>query len=87
MFKKFNRICLAIGLLALAPYSDLHAQGRPRGSRPSFSRMLAAFDANKDGMIGRNETPSSVWERIKIADKNGDSLVTKSEFIAAGGQA
>ncbi|MBN1609164.1 MAG: hypothetical protein JW940_21220 [Polyangiaceae bacterium] len=52
-------------------------QGKP-GERP-FQR----FDTNSDGKLEKSEVPDFVWERIGVADANGDGAVTKDEIKAA----
>ena len=51
-----------------------------RGGRPSFDRLLGAFDANEDGALEEDETPSPVWWRLSQADADGDGYVTREEF-------
>ena len=63
----------------------VHAQQRP-GGLPSFSRIVNAFDANKDGAIEKSELPPLAWAKIAKADTNGDGLITEKEFEAFGKQ-
>jgi len=52
------------------------------GGRPSFDKLLDAFDANDDGKLDKSEVPPPVWRRLSQADANGDGVVTKAEFDA-----
>ncbi|MBX7104736.1 MAG: hypothetical protein K1X57_11690 [Gemmataceae bacterium] len=54
--------------------------GGGRGGRPSFDRLLDAFDANDDGALEEDEVPPRVWARLAQADANGDGYVTRKEF-------
>jgi EF hand len=65
---------ITIGVLG-----KVHAQQRP-GGLPSFSRIVNAFDANKDGAIEKSELPPLAWAKIAKADTNGDGLITEKEF-------
>ena len=67
---------ITIGVLG-----KVHAQQTP-GGLPSFSRILNAFDANKDGSIEKSELPPLAWAKIAKADTNGDGLITEKEFEA-----
>ena len=71
---------ITIGVLG-----KVHAQQRPDGL-PSFSRIVNAFDANKDGVIEKSELPPLAWAKIAKADTNGDGLITEKEFEAFGKQ-
>ena len=68
--------CITMGTL-----ETVHAQQRPVGL-PSFSRIVNAFDANKDGAIEKSELPPLAWAKIAKADTNGDGLITEKEFEA-----
>lgn len=57
--------------------------GRPTGSRPAFSALLTAFDRNRDSQLSRGEVPAAVWNRLRAADTNNDSIVTQSEYDAS----
>lgn len=61
---------------------DASAQrpGGGRGGRPSFDRLLEAFDANGDETLEEDEVPARVWSRLSQADADGDGAVTRKEF-------
>jgi len=69
-------------LAIIATLGDVSAQGPRggRGGRPSFDRLLDAFDANDDEVLAKDEVPSRVWERLSQADADGDGSVTREEF-------
>lgn len=56
--------------------------GLPGGlpGRPSFDRILKAFDANNDGALEESELPPRVWIHRSKADANGDGVITEKEF-------
>lgn len=74
------------GLVAIvaimASVDDAAAQvpGGGRGGRPSFDRLLDAFDANADKALTEDEVPGRVWARLSQADADGDGAVTREEF-------
>ena len=71
-----------VALLAMAALvGDVSAQGQG-GGRPSFDKLLDAFDANGDGALEADEVPARVWACLSNADANGDDVVTKTEFDA-----
>ena len=45
-------------------------------------KTFESMDKNKDGKIVASEVGDAEWSRIKAADANGDSVVTRSEFDA-----
>ena len=51
-----------------------------RGGRPSFDRLLLAFDQNDDEELEENEVPPRVWSRLSQADADDDGYVTRKEF-------
>ena len=52
-----------------------------RGHRGA--RAFKRFDSNQDGKLQQSEVPSRVWQRISVADANGDKAVTKAELQKA----
>ena len=73
-----------VAMMMAASTTDGFAQQRGSGSRskPSFDRLLSAFDANKDGALSQGEVPSQVWSRLSKADSNADGTVTRAEYDA-----
>lgn len=70
-----------VALLAMAALvGDVSAQRPGGGDRPSFDRLLNAFDANDDGALEEDEVPPPVWARLSQADADGDGSVTMEEF-------
>lgn len=73
--------------LSVFAVADCFAAGNPNGggrpgggTKPAFSTLLASFDRNGDGALGKSEVPANMWNRLKAADKNGDNVVTQSEY-------
>lgn len=66
-------------LAACLLVADL-APAQGRGGRPSFDKLLEAFDDNEDGELTEDEVPPRVWARLKNADANDDGSVTRKEF-------
>ncbi|MCA9175329.1 MAG: hypothetical protein KDB14_12670 [Planctomycetales bacterium] len=79
-----NRMWLMIAAAAmiLATCAEVPAQGPAgeRGGRPSFDRLLQAFDADASESLSEDEVPERVWARLSQADANGDGAVTREEF-------
>ncbi len=72
-----------LALFALLVFTGtVSAQPPGGGGRPSFDKLLDAFDANEDGKLDKSEVPPPVWRRLSQADANGDGVVTKAEFDA-----
>lgn len=70
-----------LGLGAGATLANAALTGPPHGGgRPSFERLLTAFDANGDEALDESETPPRVWARLSNADADGDGVVTQDEF-------
>ena len=72
-------------IVAMAACStEISAQGpggsRGPGGRPSFDRLLEAFDADGDEALSEDEVPGRVWSRLSQADADGDGAVTREEF-------
>ena len=53
---------------------------KPGGNRPSFDKLLSAFDADEDGELAEDEVPAPVWLRLSMADADDNGLVTRDEF-------
>lgn len=67
--------------LLVADLASAQGPGRGgRGGRPSFDKLLEAFDDNEDGELTEDEVPPRVWARLKNADANDDGSVTRKEF-------
>jgi hypothetical protein len=55
--------------------------GRGAGGRGlSFDRLLAQFDANKDGTIEKKEVPENLHRQFDRLDRNKDGVLTKDDF-------
>ena len=54
--------------------------GGGRGGRPSFDRLLEAFDTDASESLSKDEVPGRVWARLSQADADGDGAVTREEF-------
>jgi hypothetical protein len=80
---------LALGTTALVvnaqdnggPQNDNGQNGPPmRGQRPPVPAIVAALDANHDGVIDANEIANAP-AALKSLDKNGDGKLTPDEFM------
>ncbi len=62
--------------------ADVSAQGPggQRGGKPSFDRLLEAFDADESNSLSEDEVPGRVWSRLSQADADADGEVTREEF-------
>lgn len=74
------------GLLAVIGFADLASAQKPegvgRGGRPSFDKLLQAFDENQDESLSEAEVPEPVWLRLSLADADENGTVTRDEFDA-----
>lgn len=76
-------IAVLVVAYALTVSSPLMAQrggGNGSRSKPSYDRLLSAFDANRDGVLAATECPAMLWNRISRADANRDGYVTRAEY-------
>ena len=57
--------------------ADVSAQGPggQRGGKPSFDRLLEAFDADESNSLSEDEVPGRVWSRLSQADADDDGEV------------
>lgn len=77
---------MAVAALLTMGTSGLASAGGPpskRGGRPSFDRLLSAFDADQNGELAQDEVPEPVWYRLSRADVDDSGSVTRLEFDAA----
>ncbi len=65
------------------PREQAAADGAPAGGRPHGPPMIAALDANKDGVIDATEIANAP-AALKSLDKNGDGQLTRDELHPAG---
>ena len=64
-----------------APQNDNNQGGPPmRGHRPPVPAIVAALDANHDGVIDAQEI-ANASAALKTLDKNGDGKLTPDEFM------
>jgi hypothetical protein len=56
---------------------------RAKARAAFWDKRFAEVDKNKDGAISADEAPARMWDRIKVADANGDGRVTRAEIDAA----
>lgn len=72
----------AVALMLATVAAEVSAQGPggQRGGKPSFDRLLGAFDADDSGSLSKDEVPGRVWSRLSQADADGDGDVTREEF-------
>lgn len=54
--------------------------GGNRGERPEFSDLLAAMDANKDGLISSGEAEGPLSEMFSKIDTDKDGKISEEEF-------
>ena len=75
-------VVAATALIFLAGTAEVSAQrpGGGHGGRPSFERLVEAFDADDSESLSEDEVPGRVWWRLSSADANGDGVVTREEF-------
>ncbi|MCA9081538.1 MAG: hypothetical protein KDA58_13325 [Planctomycetaceae bacterium] len=71
-----------VALMLAAPSVEVSAQGPGggRGGKPSFDRLLEAFDTDQDDALSEKEVPERVWKRLSQADADGNGAVTRAEF-------
>jgi hypothetical protein len=78
--------CVLLALLAVVGLVGSASAQKPggagRGGRPSFDKLLEAFDANDDSELTEDEVPERVWMRLSHADADDDGSVTRDEFDA-----
>jgi Ca2+-binding EF-hand superfamily protein len=56
---------------------------RAKARAAYWDKRFAELDTNKDGALTADEVPARMWERIKVADSNGDNKITRAEIDAA----
>lgn len=81
-FGKWFAGLLAVGMLSAGTVDISAKEPGGRGGKPSFDRLLAAFDTNEDGALEEAEVPVPVWARLSQADADGSGDVTRAEFDA-----
>jgi hypothetical protein len=88
-----NKIKIALAVLALGasalvasaqdnstPPGDGPNAPRPNGHRPPPPAIIAALDANHDGVIDADEIANAP-AALRSLDKNGDGKLTPDEFM------
>src|SRR5450432_968624 len=92
--KMKNKMTLTLAVLALGasafvasaqdnsnpPGSDGSNRPHPNGHRPPPPAIIAALDANHDGVIDADEI-ANASAALKSLDKNGDGQLTPDEFM------
>ena len=80
--KNFSTLSMIVTLAVCATECSAQGPGGPRGpgGKPSFDRLLEAFDANDNEALTEDEVPGRVWVRLSKADADGDGSVTRAEF-------
>src|SRR5450432_2854274 len=92
--KMKNKMTLTLAVLALGasafvasaqdnsnpPGSDGSNRPHPNGHRPTPPAIIAALDANHDGVIDADEI-ANASAALKSLDKNGDGQLTPDEFM------
>lgn len=75
---------LALGLLAAPAWAEETPTAPADGMRPMAGAMMMRADANKDGVITKDEFMKQAMERaearFKMMDKNGDGKLTADEM-------
>ncbi len=51
-----------------------------RINQENIQQLLKRFDRNHDNALGKEEVPSSLWEKISKLDFNKDDLISEEEF-------
>lgn len=54
--------------------------GRSAFSRLDPDQIFAAFDHDADGLLSKDEIPSRLAERLRLADTDGDGAISKQEL-------
>ena len=73
-------VVIAMGVTESASAARPGGGGPGRGGRPSFDKLLSAFDADEDGELAEDEVPVPVWRRLSMADADDNGSVTRDEF-------
>lgn len=55
---------------------------RPAGPPPD-DLIFFRFDTKQDGALTEEEVPPGMWRRLRMADLNGDGMVTREEYLKA----
>lgn len=71
-----------LSTVAVAPAQDAAAEGRP--DRRPVPPLIAALDANKDGVIDADEIAKSP-EALKSLDKDADGKLSREEVAPGRG--
>jgi Ca2+-binding EF-hand superfamily protein len=56
---------------------------RAKARAAFWDKRFSELDKNRDGALSASEAPARMWDRIKVADSNNDSKVTRAEIDAA----
>ena len=57
-------------------------ENEDRVQRPSPEQFFTKLDLNEDGSLTEDEVSAHVWNRLSMADANGDDAVTLAEVLA-----
>lgn len=77
-----KRTLIIATVVSLAAGSTAWADHHGGGKRPGMMMKMMEMDANKDGVISKDEFQSHHQSKFGDADANKDGKVSKTEFIA-----
>ena len=80
---KTNLLCgvlVAMVVAMGAGAASAGPEGRSGGGRPSFDKLIGAFDADDNGELAEDEVPTPVWLKLSNADADENGSVTREEF-------
>jgi hypothetical protein len=74
-------VLTAAGVMTIG--ATAFAEGNKEGCAKKAEARFEKTDSNKDGFITAAEAGDKKWERIKVADANGDAKVSLAEMKQA----
>lgn len=78
-----------VAMIVVATYllsNQAYSQNRPQNGQqepPSYANMLSEMDANKDGMLSKNEVKGPLKRDFSKIDTDKNGFITKDEFEKA----